>query len=252
LAPAGISPVLEAGLQCNNHVLTDVRGREAMNIRVDVATAAGSHGLRSFSRLQRDTELDLSDGDSEREFRQPRNAAARSIDFEAGLRGEIGRYPFDSYATRIVVNVKDVSAKEREEDVPIRLTVWEGVAAWTFRVTNVTAAESGRSQTLAFELRRPAPLIFFACVMYGVMGIIAIVALVIGSLVLIGKRRVEITIVGALTAMVFALPILRNALPGAPPLGVFPDIVVFLWAEVAVTIALALFVAAWVRRGPAP
>ena len=76
-------------------------------------------------------------------------------------------------------------------------------------------------------------------------------ALILGSLVFLGVRRIEVTLVGALGAMIFALPALRNALPGAPPLGVRADMLIFFWAELGAIIALCLFVAAWARRDAA-
>jgi hypothetical protein len=46
------------------------------------------------------------------------------------------------------------------------------------------------------------------------------------------------------------MPVLRNALPGAPPLGVRADMFVFLWAEVAAVIGIALVTLDWARTGP--
>jgi hypothetical protein len=77
-------------------------------------------------------------------------------------------------------------------------------------------------------------------------------ALVIGTLVFVGVRRIEVTLVGALGAMIFALPAVRNALPGAPPLGVRADILIFFWAELGAIIALCLFITAWARQGAPP
>ncbi len=51
-----------------------------------------------------------------------------------------------------------------------------------------------------------------------------------------------------MAAVAFALPVLRNALPGAPPLGVRLDMFVFLWAELAAVIALGLLVFSWARE----
>jgi hypothetical protein len=76
--------------------------------------------------------------------------------------------------------------------------------------------------------------------------------LVIGTLVFVGVRRIEVTLVGALGAMIFALPAVRNALPGAPPLGVRADILIFFWAELGAIIALCLFITAWARQGARP
>jgi hypothetical protein len=44
--------------------------------------------------------------------------------------------------------------------------------------------------------------------------------------------------------------VLRNALPGSPPLGVAADIWVFLWTELAAVLALALLVFKWAKAGP--
>ncbi|MGC1858211.1 MAG: DUF4436 family protein, partial [Pseudolabrys sp.] len=55
--------------------------------------------------------------------------------------------------------------------------------------------------------------------------------LTISSLVFLGVRRIEVTLIGVLGAMIFALPALRNALPGARPLSVRADILIFFWAE---------------------
>ena len=68
----------------------------------------------------------------------------------------------------------------------------------------------------------------------------------------VGARKVEATLLGALGAMVFAVPALRNVLPGAPPLGVRADAFVFLWVQLAVILGLTLFVATWARRGSGP
>jgi hypothetical protein len=57
-------------------------------------------------------------------------------------------------------------------------------------------------------------------------------------------------LIGAIAAIAFALPVLRNALPGSPPLGVGVDMWVLLWTELAAVLALALLVFKWARTGP--
>jgi hypothetical protein len=77
-------------------------------------------------------------------------------------------------------------------------------------------------------------------------------ALAIGVLTFTDVRRAEATLIGALAAITFALPVLRNALPGSPPLGVAADMWVFLWTELAAVLALALLVFKWSKAGPSP
>jgi len=65
-----------------------------------------------------------------------------------------------------------------------------------------------------------------------------------------GVRPAETGLMGSLAALAFALPALRDALPGSPPLGVDADMWVFLWAELAVVLSLGLVVFKWARAGP--
>jgi hypothetical protein len=65
-------------------------------------------------------------------------------------------------------------------------------------------------------------------------------------------RPAETGLIGSLAAIAFALPVLRNALPGSPPLGIQADMWVFLWAELAAVLALALVVFKWAKAGPPP
>jgi hypothetical protein len=53
---------------------------------------------------------------------------------------------------------------------------------------------------------------------------------------------------GALGAMIFAIPALRGIMPGAPPLGIPADALILLWAQMAPIIGLTLFVITWISR----
>jgi hypothetical protein len=105
---------------------------------------------------------------------------------------------------------------------------------------------------LTFEIRRTVAFRFFALAAYGAMAMLACGALTVGTLVFLRVRRPEPALIGALGALVFALPALRNALPGGAPLGVLADVFVFLWAELAAVLAFVLLVATWARVGPRP
>ncbi len=95
-------------------------------------------------------------------------------------------------------------------------------------------------------------MVFFALAIYAAMVVLAIGSATIGTLTLLAVRRPEATLLGAMGAIIFALPALRNALPGGAPLGVWADEFVFLWAELAAVISLSLMIATWARAGPRP
>jgi hypothetical protein len=62
----------------------------------------------------------------------------------------------------------------------------------------------------------------------------------------------EATLIAALAAIAFALPVLRNAMPGSPPLVISADMWVFLWTELAVVLALVLTVFKWAKLKSQP
>ena len=83
------------------------------------------------------------------------------------------------------------------------------------------------------------------------MVIIPILVVTVAVMVLRGKRKVEVTALGWMGAMLFATIPLRNFLPGSPPIGSWIDYLIVLWVLAALVAGLVLFVVAWVRRGPA-
>jgi hypothetical protein len=52
--------------------------------------------------------------------------------------------------------------------------------------------------------------------------------------------------------IVFALPFVRDAVPGTPPVGVLSDYVAFFWAEAIVVVATVGTMAVWFLRHQAP
>jgi hypothetical protein len=165
--------------------------------------------------------------------------------------GDVRDYPLDRYGATMALAVSERGADGAETPLPIHVTVWEGLLG--FSVSGQPAPAQGPEAVgLSLEIRRTRAVSIFGIAIYGAMVVMAGCALLIGSLVFVGIRRIEVTFAGALGAIIFALPALRAALPGAPPLGVRGDVLFFFWAEFGALVALCLFVAAWARRGAQP
>jgi hypothetical protein len=47
--------------------------------------------------------------------------------------------------------------------------------------------------------------------------------------------------------MLFALPVMREGLPGSPLIGVRADLLIYLWAQVSVAMSLFLLIGTWAR-----
>jgi Domain of unknown function (DUF4436) len=166
--------------------------------------------------------------------------------FEVDLNnGSVSHYPLDSYTAELAVDLMDANSFQK---APVQVTVWEGVLGYRLHSTAVAAA--GAPVRITIAVRRSGAFALFALCAYGAMVVLACCALAVGVLVFAEVRQADATLIGALAAIAFALPVLRSALPGSPPLGVQADVWVFLWAELAVVLALALMVFQWATAGP--
>jgi Domain of unknown function (DUF4436) len=224
--------------------------RQAIDVRFDLAAGSTVGGARYGGPFNRDIELSIVDGDSEQIVDVHRNGAGDAHLVSFDVRGTIAAYPFDRYRGAITISARERSVRGQARPVSIRATVWEGIPGWVIGIRALPAAQTNSALAFALTVRRPLPVMSFGVVLYALMVVVAVCSLCIGGLVFAGMRKVESTIVGALAAMVFSVAVLRNVLPGAPPIGVTADVVIFLWAEIAVTAGLSLLVIAWVKRGP--
>jgi Domain of unknown function (DUF4436) len=162
--------------------------------------------------------------------------------------GSVAHYPLDAYSARLGVQLLDNKSLLR---LPARVTMWEGVLGYSLQTTSQSGPEPNDIQLTTTIMRSGAFALFALCA-YGAMLVLGCCALAIGALTFTDVRSPEATLIGALAAITFALPVLRNALPGSPPLGVTADMWVFLWTELAAVLSLALVVFKWAKAGPSP
>jgi Domain of unknown function (DUF4436) len=165
--------------------------------------------------------------------------------------GSIRNYPLDRYQSAIQLSCLEVTEHGVGAAVPMHITHWEGVLGYNVQGQEA-ATSNARETAIQFNIDRTGAVRFFGLAAYAAMLMLACYALTIGTFVFIGVRSIEVTLIGALGAIIFALPALRNVMPGAPPLGVRADILIYFWAELSAVVALGLFVAAWAYRGSRP
>jgi hypothetical protein len=225
---------------------------ESMQIRVSIVSTKSGKDAPAIPDRDFSLALDHDDTADRIEIRANQPAPVTTIDLDLND-GDVSGYPLDAYRAGLWVRCFEKSATSDAQPVPlpIDVTVWQRVLGFRAIAGEQEGGPPG-GRHLTFEIRRSFAVAFFALAAYGAMVVLACAALTIGALVFVGVRRPEATLMGAVAGIVFALPALRNALPGGAPLGVAGDIFVFLWAELAAALAIALLVLTWVRTGPRP
>ena len=175
-----------------------------------------------------------------------RNASST---FEVDLNdGVVAHYPLDAYRVEVGVQLLDGKSSLK---LPVRVTVWEGVLGYNLHTTNRPQTDP-QDVELTTTIARSGAFALFAFCAYAAMVVLGCCAIVVGVLTFTDMRPAETGLIGSLAAIAFALPVLRNALPGSPPLGVQADMWVFLWAELAAVLALAVVVFKWAKAGLRP
>jgi hypothetical protein len=218
---------------------------DSMQVRISVVPASGA----TATIADRDFLLKIQRGKQVEHVQIRAAQPLPEVTYDFDLNGgDVSDYPLDRYMVLMTFAASERAQDGSEKLQPIHVTAWEGILGFSIKAQSVATQQPDELQ-LQFAVRRTGAVSF---AIYGAMIVMTLCALILGSLVFVGIRRIEVTIVGALGAMIFALPALRNALPGAPPLGVRADILIFFWAELGAIIALCLFIAAWARQGAQP
>ena len=221
---------------------------DAMQVRAYVSPSK-SESKSAHSASERDLTLLVSHDDTIEEIKLAAGDHIASSTFEVDLNeGSVTHYPLDAYVARLNVQLLDGKSSLR---LPARVTMWEGVLGYHLHTTSQPGTDPNDVQ-LTTTVTRSGAFALFALCAYGAMLVLGGCALAVGVLTFIDVRRPEATLIGALAAITFALPVLRNALPGAPPLGVTADMWAFLWTELAAVLSLALLVFKWAKAGPGP
>ena len=71
--------------------------------------------------------------------------------------------------------------------------------------------------------------------------------MVLAFLVATRRLAIEGVLLPWMASVLFALPILRNSMPNAPPIGIALDVYVFFWVLLTSVVAAALIAISWIR-----
>jgi hypothetical protein len=138
-------------------------------------------------------------------------------------------------------------AEDADEEVAIGVEFFGSIPG--FKIEAARAKEStedyvGIDMTIS---RAPTTMFFSLFVMFMMWGLTIVTIFLTLSVVLRG-RKVEVGMFSFTAALLFAFATVRNAQPGAPPIGTFSDFISFFWAEVFIALCLVILVFTWLLR----
>lgn len=158
-------------------------------------------------------------------------------------------YPFDDYLADFDLGAAIPSETETGEMEDVHVTVRMTTNVHGYRIEADSDPENlGGGVYLSLEVRRSSTTIYFAVFVMVAQWVLALCVLAWALSVLIRKRRIEATLFGWVGAMLFAFPALRNAVPGAPPIGSLTDFVAFFWAEGIVMLSIVILMYCYLSR----
>lgn len=207
--------------------------------------------------LSRDVKIYTNSNVGKNEFEFKQGNRISPFEITVDLRdGSLMDYPFDQHKADLSVQVtsssKDSAGKVTTIDVPIVKDAYFYSSMAGYKVSAVKEINAGDGYSdMEFSIARTRSVTMFSVFVIALMWLMTIaIILVVGSIV-IRKRKVEYSMFAFLSAMLFAMPALRNVQPFVPTIGCYSDYIAFFWAELVVAIGLVLLIGTWLKR-PAP
>lgn len=169
------------------------------------------------------------------------------------LEGDLSQYPFDTYAsalevrlTRVVKSADGSGSVKSDEPVPMRLAVSAKQHDWAITSSHGESWEDG-AVSVDLGARRGGAMRAFALFELAVMIALACIAVAMTYTTLITGRTLEFSMFVWLGAMLFALPAVRNTMPGVPGVGTVLDYAGFFWCLIAVAACLITAAITFIR-----
>jgi hypothetical protein len=150
------------------------------------------------------------------------------------------RYPFDTYRSTLSVRATSLDSST---SIPVAVDVVAALGDFTVGATN-ERVEGSTQARIAMTIERQAGVVLWAVLFMALCWALAIAVASLSYLVLVRTDQVPFWLWGFITGILFALPNIRNSLPGDPPFGSAVDWGALYWAVLVIALCLLGLVAA--------
>ncbi len=188
-------------------------------------------------------------GAQERPFAKGKQMLGTEVSLDLN-EGDVANYPFEAYQSGLVIELVekvDAAATTQEPPVPFSIQFLGSVHGYKFESSVAPQTEEGYNE-LAITTARSAATVTFAIVVMTIMVLLTLAVVIVIGWVVFRGRKIEFAMFGWIGTLLFAFPAIRNAMPGAPPIGALPDFLVFFWVEGIVVLTMVALVISWLLR----
>lgn len=158
--------------------------------------------------------------------------------------GDIQDWPFDAYAAPITA-VVTVGEGSTAQLVDSAVVVTGSVQGWDLRAADDPLLAGW---VLDASFHRSLAIVLFGITLVLVLALLPVACWIVAWKLYREQRLFEAGMLGWTAALLFAVVPIRTFFPGSPPPGSWVDVLVVLWVIVALTVALFVGVAAWIRH----
>lgn len=200
------------------------------------------------NRLLQGVRITIGANDGIQEVRFPQGEPMGYASVDVGVDGEIYAYPFDEYQGFVVVMAETyergpAGVNQTTGELTSTMEFLGAIGGWDFASATTLGGDASplgdMSLTRAFSAKA------FAFVLLAMATTVAVLVLIAALLSVTNRRRFEVALLTWNGAVLFSLPLLRNYLPGSPPIGAAIDIYLYLWLFVLAVISIVLLLIAW-------
>ena len=156
--------------------------------------------------------------------------------------GDIQDWPFDRYSSQLLAAAwVGTGADFRYVDTALYFK--GSVQGW-----HLATGDLDPTVGVDLQFERSIAIMLFGLSLVVVLIMLPITCWIVGLKLYLENRLFEAGFLGWIAAMLFATIPIRNFFPGSPPPGSWVDVLVTLWVVVALTVALVIGMAAFIRH----
>ncbi len=191
------------------------------------------------------------------EFTFSKGMEINPMEISINTYGKITEYPFDEYDAPFFCMAEVLNDEPSDSlytpttigsnNIPIGMQFQGSLHGYDFSA-EVDTASSEVYSGIDIAVTRAGSTKFFSVFIMIAMWLLSIIVIFLVLSVVVRKRKIELAFFAFISAMIFALPALRNMQPLIPTIGTFSDYVSFFWAESFMALSLFVIVFVWLRR----